>query len=308
MSLSNRAYQGENDLIMMQNALAHWQTLTDMQMYCHIGDIPHRLYNGMRGRVQLSDYVRLWFDDDTCIGFVMGYPIWRAFDNFIHPDYIEHAPEMLRWGTKTIRNYADANGDADKPVVTDCYAPFDPRQRFLDELGYINKGVYGITRKRSLQTSVPNRHLSDGYTMRGSTLSDAEQLAIVHSSAFDSKWTTEIYRDEVMLKPGYIANNERIVVASDGTVVGFCVMWLDEMNKLASFEPVGVHKDYQGKGIGKAMMCEVMRWLRDEKGMTHAMIGADAKNAISNGLYESFGFEKTQELLDYQLIPEGKSE
>jgi mycothiol synthase len=304
MPLTHRAYQGADDLRLMQDAIAHWQTLTAMPVGCHTGDIPHRIYNSGRGRYPLDEFIRLWFDGDTLVGFVMCVPLRQLFEHYGHPDYLHTVPEMLAWAVDTVRTYADAHEATDKPILTDVFAPHDPRQPHFEALGFVNKGTYGIVRKRSLTDDLPQKPLPEGYIMRGSTLDDAEQLATVHASAFDSEWTSELYRDEVMLKPGYTAEYERIVVAPDGMVVGFCLMWMDERNKIALFEPVGVHKDYQGKGIGRAMMCEVMRWLRDEQGMDFATIGADAKNTASNHLYESLGFEYWFEILDYQLPPQ----
>ena len=72
------------------------------------------------------------------------------------------------------------------------------------------------------------------------------------------------------------------------------IMWLDEANKTAEFEPVGTHPDYQRLGLGRAMLLHGMHLVR-EAGASHitvACLGAPG-HPKARGLYYSVGFRKS---------------
>ncbi|MFY9775919.1 MAG: GNAT family N-acetyltransferase, partial [Trebonia sp.] len=82
-----------------------------------------------------------------------------------------------------------------------------------------------------------------------------------------------------------------LVEAPDGTMAASTIMWLDEANKTAEFEPVGTHPDYRRLGLGSAMLRHGMRLARDA-GATHmtvACYGAPGLPA-ARGLYYGVGF------------------
>ena len=53
-------YKNADDLAAMQSALAAWIHDAGMCGYCHVGDVPHRIFNGLRGRYPIEDMVWLW--------------------------------------------------------------------------------------------------------------------------------------------------------------------------------------------------------------------------------------------------------
>jgi GNAT superfamily N-acetyltransferase len=69
------------------------------------------------------------------------------------------------------------------------------------------------------------------------------------------------------------------------------IMWLDEVNKTAQFEPVGTHPDFRRLGLGRAMLLHGMLLAR-EAGATHMTVvclGAPG-HANARGLYYNAGF------------------
>lgn len=69
------------------------------------------------------------------------------------------------------------------------------------------------------------------------------------------------------------------------------IMWLDEVNKTAEFEPVGTHPAYRRQGLGTAMLLHGMQLARDA-GATHmtvACLGAPG-HPRARGLYYRVGF------------------
>ena len=55
------------------------------------------------------------------------------------------------------------------------------------------------------------------------------------------------------------------------------------------FEPVGTHPDFQRRGLGKAVMTEALRRLKD-RGMERAIVCTTAENTPGIKLYEAVGF------------------
>ena len=300
MTITNRAYT-DNDLTALQAALAGWiQTAGDCG-YCHVGDIPHRIYNSNRSRLPRHEINRIWEQGSTIIGFAMVSVYFDFFNVYVSPDHrgTDVEREMLQWGYTTTRHYMNQIGRADKPVIAETYNGDDIRAQLLLELGFTKHERYGNDTERSLADAIPEPELPEGFTIRSATLDDYEQLAAVHSSAFGSNWSPELYRDEVMLKPGYKPEREIVVVAPDGQFAAFTETWLDEVNKVGYFEPVGVHSDFQRKGLGRAMMLHVLHEMKS-LGMQTAQVGHEISNPASTGLYNSLGFRTKHEIMDYK--------
>src|SRR5207249_11786340 len=77
-----------------------------------------------------------------------------------------------------------------------------------------------------------------------------------------------------------------LVEAPDGTMAASTIMWLDEVNKTAEFEPVGTHPGYRRRGLGRAMLLHGMHLAR-AAGATHmtvACLGAPG-HPRARGLY-----------------------
>ena len=79
------------------------------------------------------------------------------------------------------------------------------------------------------------------------------------------------------------------VGSPDGRGASACTIWFDPVNAVGLFEPVGTHPDFQGKGLGKAVMAEGMRRMK-AAGMRRAIVGFDPNNAAALALYTSLGF------------------
>ena len=287
------AYQGADDLTVMQEALAGWIHDSGVCGYCHVGDLPHRIYNGLRGRYPREDMIRLWYHDERLAGFALVYPRHGCYDAFISPMHRAGAfeNEIVSWADATLRDWMDREDAREKAVMTGVDECDLARLNCVLELGYQPDETTWITiNERQIVTDLPDVVLPDGYSIRSAIdEADAAGLAAVHSGAFGSNWTADLYRDEVMRKPGYDPALEHVVVAPDGTFAAFCITWLDFTNAIGLFEPVGTHKAYQRKGLGRALVAYGLHFMR-ERGMQLAQVGSAADNPASNGLYRAVGF------------------
>ena len=303
MTIQDRPYT-DNDLPDLQHALARWIHEAGDLGYCHIGDIPHRIYNGIRGRLPRHELVKIWEASGTIIGFVLVGPYYQMFNVFLHPDYrgTEVEQDMLGQGYTIARHYMNEIGLAEKAVIHEVHQGDEKRIQAALAVGFEAGEQYGNDTECSLDQPIPEPQLPEGFSIRSATMEDYAQLDAVHSGAFGSgKWTPELYRDEVMLKPGYSHEREIVVVAPDGQFAAFTVTWLDELNKVGYFEPVGVHKDFHRRGLGRAMMLYCLHEMK-RLGMKTAQVGHEIGNPASTGLYNSLGFRTKHQLMDYTKL------
>ena len=85
----------------------------------------------------------------------------------------------------------------------------------------------------------------------------------------------------------------------DGPIGAFCIVWIDQVNKVGLFEPVGTHPDFQRKGLGRAVMLEGLRRLQ-QGGMKQAIVSTYEDNQAAIRLYESTGFRLVTQLGTYE--------
>lgn len=116
-----------------------------------------------------------------------------------------------------------------------------------------------------------------------------EQKALGHIMAFDyaeqleSASLTMMHYGNLKNAPDYRPDLDLYLTTQEGDVAAFCTLWYDCVNQIATFEPVGTHKNYRFKGLGKAIMYEGLNRLR-ALGVTKAYVGA------TQPFYEKIGF------------------
>jgi len=179
----------------------------------------------------------------------------------------------------------------------------DVRIRWLEQNGFVREQEHFVRLIRSLSGPVPTPVLPSGYTLRHSRgETDAHLRSVASRAAFSPSRDFEGYWPRTlrfMQSPVYVPEHERFVIAPNGDVASFCIIWTDEINKLGHFEPVGTHPDYQRKGLGRALLFDTMCKLQAE-GMLEADVCTISTNLPAIHLYESVGFQLTNRLLVYK--------
>jgi GNAT superfamily N-acetyltransferase len=107
-----------------------------------------------------------------------------------------------------------------------------------------------------------------------------------------STYTAESYRG-VAETAAYRGDLHILVQAPDGTMAASAIMWLDEANRTAEFEPVGTHPGYRRHGLGRAMLLHGMHRARAAGAahMTVACLGAPG-HTRARALYYGVGFRE----------------
>jgi ribosomal protein S18 acetylase RimI-like enzyme len=135
--------------------------------------------------------------------------------------------------------------------------------------------------------------LPAGFRFRTADEAGPEAAVRAHLDAWAPSTYSAAAYDGVSQTPAYRGDLHLLVEAPDGTMAASAIMWLDQANKSAEFEPVGTHPDYRRRGLARAMMLDGMRRAR-AAGATHTTVvcqGAPAYPA-ARGLYYGLGFRE----------------
>ena len=288
--MKRRAYTGAADLQRLQAFNAAAIAVTDHCGYLHPGDIPHHIYNGNRG-YDPTELLAIWEDDQGVAAWVLANLRHKGFDAQVRPDLrgdtFEREVLAYAWERTgdLMRRHAVAGGF----LHVEGFRGDNARVRVLTALGWeVESGPpFVLTRTPISAINVPA--LPDGFTFAAAqSLADAGALAAVHNGAFGSNWTAESYT-RVMQSPGYAPERELVIRAPDGAYAAFTIIWFDPLNRAGLFEPVGTHKEYHRRGLGRALVLHGMQQMA-ATGMTTATVAHFGDNDAARGLYHACGF------------------
>jgi ribosomal protein S18 acetylase RimI-like enzyme len=103
-------------------------------------------------------------------------------------------------------------------------------------------------------------------------------------------------RRAMMSVPDYDPALDLVAVAPDGCLAGFCVCGIPAEENAATgrsdgyTDPIGVHPDFQGQGLARALLLTGLRLLR-ECGVDRAVFGTSSENAAMQAAARSAGFQ-----------------
>jgi RimJ/RimL family protein N-acetyltransferase len=144
------------------------------------------------------------------------------------------------------------------------------------------------------------RHVTGGAHMqiRTATPADAEAIAAAEEATRRTPgllvgWPGEIPVEAYRAKIARLASAGRYVVAEeDGTPVGHA--FLDPMPMRANAHvfqlTIVVHPGHTGRGVGKAMLRDLMEWARRDTRVGKVELNVRAGNLRAQQLYRSLGF------------------
>lgn len=97
------------------------------------------------------------------------------------------------------------------------------------------------------------------------------------------------------------ANPSGLFVAeADERVVGYITTRVDQGSKIGGIPNIAVLPEYQGRGMGKALMNHALAYFR-EQGMAFAKIETLDQNQIGSTFYPKTGFEEVARQIHYVL-------
>ncbi|GAB3964834.1 GNAT family N-acetyltransferase [Plantactinospora veratri] len=288
------------DLPRLTRTVAAWITEAGRCGYDHVGEVPHRIYENLRG-LPVGELVQLWEAGDEIVGLAINLRFGAAFDVFCAPALRGTATEvaMLRTAYETTARAMTADHAAEPYVLTDVFDCDTTRIRLLEELGFTRFRTWDDVTVRDLADPLDAPVAPEGFVLRTARLTDADGLALARNRAFEADWTGELYRSAVMTRPGYSPEREIVAEAPDGRIAAFTVYWLDARNRIGHFEPVGTHRDFHRRGLARAVMLTAMHRMR-AAGMATVTVNYDADNLPAAALYAGLGFRREHQTYGFR--------
>jgi len=292
-----RPYSGEEDYAQMRQLLVDIYRRNGPPVYCTVGELDWWRCLSLGGNT--LEQVQLWLDDEQ---YVVGY-IWpeggATFVLFIHPKHPELVDEMLDWVEQNGVSFSPVKDDLPEMSIS-CSSSDRMLRRVLEKRGYERGSDYFSFRSLKLTRAAKPFQLPPGYSIRSIRNDEELDLRVeVHKAAFSpSRITLEKYRILTGF-PTYRRDLDLVAVAPDGSFAAFALLWLDEANHAATFEPVGTHPNHRNLGLGHALISEGCQRLRD--------LGIKVVHAQSYGgdfcatrLYQSAGLVEIDRIYDWR--------
>lgn len=270
------------------------QTILDaspMHPHVHSVDMPFRQTSTWQ---DLGCEIGMWKESDDLLAWAVFQPPWWNLDYAIHPSaqgsFLEK--EVLAWGKEQIKSYSMRTGEvfygsvgffADAPNAEQTIG-------YLDTLGFQKFDWSTIRFEIDLQQDLPQPQLADGYAirpLRGSA--EVEACVSLHRAAFGSEKMTTAWRMRTLEHPAYRPEIDLVVVGSDDRPLGFCICWMRQ--KFAQIEPLGIHPEHQGKGLGRALERAALLVLR-KQGARSAYVDHVSLNEKAIALSLQTGFKQ----------------
>jgi mycothiol synthase len=306
MKLSSRYYETEQDFHQMQAMLMEARSRTDDWHYAHVGDLIFKFLM-VACHQNPQEFIRLWHDDR---GGLVGYAILGedpSFDCQILPEYewIGIEAEAMDWAETLISELRrrDANQWSGH-FVSAARQDDAKRIAFLEQRGFCYSGEFAeVNMLRSLDESIPETALPNGCQVRAvaDVPGEISNRAAAHREVWQP-WTDGNINDDdyvhFMQLPGYQRELDVVAVAPDGVIAAFVNCWIDPVNRIGDFGPVGARPAYRQQGLTRAVLLEGLRRLK-ACGMERVCVSTGISNTPATRLYESIGFKGVNQTLDY---------
>ena len=302
MTITARPYRDLGDLKEMQAVLTAGRQAANHAYYVHPGDLSWWLF--YTDENLLDTRVCLWEWNSTLAGWSMLSTSSRTFDVFVRPEFHGRALEakIKLWAeesqTSHLRNLSGID-------IRTMWVSENDRSRiqWLEMRGFQPNPKGMFLMQRSLGSDLPDIQMPPGFQVRSVTGEGELHLrAEVSHAAFGSDKPFELYRQRMlrfMRSPVYQPELDLVTVSPEGRFASFCILWTDPLSHIGLFEPVGTHPDFQGRGLGKAVLSYGLHRLHD-LGMTHASVCVETDNLPATRLYESMGFRTSCRLFTYE--------
>ncbi|MGE5573550.1 MAG: GNAT family N-acetyltransferase [Bacteroidota bacterium] len=187
----------------------------------------------------------------------------------IHPDYRSIEEEMVEWAEANIA-VPGADGANTRELVIWVHDNDPFRRGILGRRGYRQSEGCEFQTRMNLDAEVPPVELPEGYSIRsvaeGVDLdSRGEAVARAFNPSIDEHRISRQIEAYLMMRkaPSYRMDLDLVTVFHDTVVTSACIVWLDERNRTGYVEPVATHPDYQRKGLGRAVVLEGLKRLKN---------------------------------------------
>ena len=304
-SLPSRYYEGEHDLLQMQGLLMEARSRSDDWHYCHVGELLFAFFM-VACHLNPREHIRLWHDDE---GNLVGYAILGEGPSFDWQVLPEHEwsgieVEAMAWVETCLTELRSRDAQAwSGSMVSGSRQDNAERVAFLERHGFRYCGDFAeVNMLRSLADPLPARGPPRGF--HAPPFAGADELASRAAAQREvwQPWTVGNVSDDdyaqFMRLPGYDRELDVVAVTPDGYIAAYVNGWVDPVNHIGDFGPVGALLAYRRQGLTRAVLLEGLRRMRAH-GMDRVCVSTGVSNTPALRLYESMGFKIVNKYLDY---------
>jgi len=304
MGLASRFYETEYDFRQMQDLLMEARSQTNDWRYAHVGELIFEFFM-VACHLNPREHIRLWYDDrDRLVAYaILGED--PSFNCQVLPDYewrgIE--AEAMEWAETYVTRLRRRDGKRwSGNLVSGARQDDAKRLAFLEQHGFRYSGEFAeVNMLRSLDEPIPASVLPAGCQVRAVGKSEISNRAGAEREVW-LPWTVGNISDSdyayFMQLPGYHRDLDVVTIAPDGVIAAYVNCWIDPVNRIGDFGPVGARPSYRRQGLTRAALLEGLRRLKAH-GMNRVCVSTGVSNTPARRLYESIGFRAVNKYLDY---------
>ena len=301
---TSRYFDCEQDLLQMQNLLMVARSQTDDWRYAHIGELLFTFFM-VACHLDPKEHIRLWHAGDKLAGYAI-LSEDPAFDWQVLPEYewrgIEE--EALTWAETCLDELCERDAQRwGHPIVSGARQDNARRIAFMEQHGFCQGGEFSeVNLILSLDSPIPEPDAPPGYHVRVvNEAGEFSKRADAHREVW-LPWTVGNVSDEDYIKftqlPGYDRQLDLVAVAPDGVIAAFVNGWIDPVNCIGDFGPVGARLAYRRKGLTRTVLLEGLQRMK-ARGMRRVCVSTGISNTPAIQLYQSVGFRVVNSYLEF---------
>jgi mycothiol synthase len=289
----------------MLDLLMEARSRTDDWHYPHVGDLLFWFFMVV-AHLEPQECIRVWQDEK---GKLIGYAILGedpSFDCQVLPEYewcgIEQ--EALAWAeTHLVELRKQDAHQWGGNLVSGARQDNAKRISFLEQHGFQPGGEFSeVNMMCTLDGTIPEVIVPAGCQVRAlAAQGELSNRAAAHREVWQP-WTVGNVSDEeyaaFMRLPGYDRELDVVAVAPDGVIAAYVNGWIDPLNRIGDFGPVGARSEYRRQGLTRAVLLECMQRMQ-KRGMDRVSVSTGVTNEPALRLYESVGFKVVNRFLEY---------
>jgi mycothiol synthase len=304
MKLTSRLYKTDHDLQEMLSLLMEARAQTEDWRYAHVGELLFEFFM-VACHLNPQEHIRLWHND---AGKLAGYAMLGEDPSFnwqILPAYEWSGIEDEAWAWVETRLIELRTRDAKLwggPLVSGARQDNARRIAFLEQHGFRYCGDFAeVNMLRSLDEPIPETAPPAGYEVRAVAVDEIPDRTAAHREVWQPWTVGEVSDDDYacfMQLSGYHRDLDVVAVAPDGVIAAYVNGWIDPINRIGDFGPVGARPAYRRQGLTRAVLLEGLRRMKAH-GMDRMCVSTGESNTPAFQLYQSVGFKVVNHYLDY---------
>ncbi|MFW9954318.1 MAG: GNAT family N-acetyltransferase [Candidatus Thorarchaeota archaeon] len=210
----------------------------------------------------------------------------------IHPKHKEIEKELFA----QIESLERKRTDNERSRIYMYTVDVDPKRiAHLTQMGYEDYGLHEYNYEFPSSAAIPQYELPEGIKVR-SLMGEEDYpkyIEIVGSVFIHCSEFMTLERMRFMTQAEFFYHDLHLVATTqEDEFVGFCIYRLDPLTKIAEVEGLGIHPDFTGLGLEKALLCEGMRNLRMKQPLLACAVEVNVSEEFNEQL-QSAGYVRS---------------